>query len=162
MIITHYSLFLPLQPSTELRLPTDPSGFACAPAADWPSTKHRGLCLRPQPPPHSPDASLCHPAACTWHPSLRAQRQRALSHLQRLLTGESGSRSLCDSSSQVIDSGIACQPHLGEMQQANMVQAGPPLHVLLSWEFPPTCVVSCFQTATLGPERACSKQQGAC
>lgn len=138
------SLLCSPQPSVKLRLPSNPSGFARAPAADWPSTGHRGLGLWPQSAPHPPVAGLRHPEACTRHPPLRAQRQRALCHLQRVLTGESGGRRLCDSSSQVIDGGAACQPHLSKTQRANVVQAGPPLHALLSWEFPPTCVVSCF------------------
>lgn len=141
------SLLCSLQPSIKLRLPSNPSGFAHAPAADWPSTGHRGLCLWPQSAAHPPVAGLRHPEACTRHSPLWAQRQRALRHLQRLLTGESGGGGgrLCDSSSQVIDGGVACQPHLSEKRSApTSVQAGPPLHVLLSWEPPPACVVSCF------------------
>lgn len=67
--------FFSLQPSVELRLPSNPSGFARAPAADWPSTGHCGLCLRPQPAPHPPDAGLCYPEAHTWHPPLWAECQ---------------------------------------------------------------------------------------
>lgn len=154
--------FLLPQPGVKLRLPSFPGCVARAPAADGPSAGARGLCFRPQPASYPPVAGLRHPEARPRHPPPRAQRERALSPLQRLLTGESGSRRLCDSSSRVIDSGVTCQLHFSETEKAHMVQAGPPLHAPISWEFPPTCVVSCFKTAAHSPERACSKQQGAC
>lgn len=132
------------QPSIKFRLPFNPGGFACASAADWSPTGHRGLRLWPQSTPHPPVAGLRHPEACAWHSPIRAQCQWALCHLQWLLTGKDGSRRLCDSSSQVIDGGAACQPHLRETQRANAVQAGPPLHARISRELPHTCVVSCF------------------
>lgn len=114
-VTQNYLFSLSSQPGVKLCLPSDPGGFARAPAAHWPPTRHCELCLWPQSSIDPPDAGLRHPEARTWHPPLRAQRQRALSRLQRLLTGESDIRRLCDSSSQVIDSGVACQPHLCEM-----------------------------------------------
>ena len=85
-----FACFCCLQPCVELRLPSNPGGFACAPAAHRPSTGHRGLRLWTQSSPSPPDPSLCHPSTHAWHPTVWAQRQRALSHLQRLLAGESG------------------------------------------------------------------------
>lgn len=147
-LITTKLIIVPIsscpQPSIKFRLPFNPGGFARASAADWSPTGHRGLRLWPQSTPHPPVAGLRHPEACAWHSPIRAQCQWALCHLQRLLTGKDGGRRLCDSSSQVIDGGAACQPHLRETQRANAVQAGPPLHAHISWELPHTCVVSCF------------------
>lgn len=94
------------QPGAELRLPPHPRGSARPPAADGPPAEHCGLRLRPQPAPHPPVAGLCHPEARPRHPPLGDVRQRALSHLQRLIAGESGSGRLCDSSWQVIDGGV--------------------------------------------------------
>ncbi|TMS08896.1 Transcriptional activator GLI3 [Larimichthys crocea] len=79
-----------ISPALSFAYPSNPSGFARAPAADRPPTGHRGLCFWPQSAPHPPPTGLYHPKARTWHPPLRPQRQRTLSHLQRLLAGESG------------------------------------------------------------------------
>lgn len=111
-----------LQPGAELRLPSDPGGSARAPARNWPAAEHRELRLRSQPPPGSPDPGLCQPATRARHPPIRAQRQRALSHLQRVRTGESGGPRRGDSSSRVMDSTpAACE------EKAAAVKAGPPL-----------------------------------
>lgn len=140
------SFLCSLQPSAKLRLPSDPHGSAHAPAADRPSTGHCGLRLWPQSTPHPPVAGLCHPEACPRHPPLRAQCQRVLGHLQRLRAGESGIR--CDSSSQVIDGAVAYQPakkHAARVHAPGWTPpTPPPLCTLISWEFPPACVVSCF------------------
>lgn len=80
--ITALPFPLLLQPSVKLCLPSNPGGFARAPTADWPPTGHRGLRLRPQPASHPPVAGLRHPEARPRHPPHRAERQRALGHLQ--------------------------------------------------------------------------------
>lgn len=114
------------QPSIKFRLPFDPGGFARTSAAYWSPTGHRRLRLWPQSTHHPPVTGLRHPEACAWHSPIRAQCQWALCYLQRLLTGKDGGRRLCDSSSQVIDGGAACQPHLRETQSYRGTGRTPP------------------------------------
>lgn len=163
IIILHLfssSLLFSVQPGTELRLPPHPRGSARAPAADRPSAEHRGLRLRPQSTPHPPVAGLRHPEACPRHPRLWDLRQRALSHLQRLLTGESGGERPCDSSSQVIDGAVT---RWGGNTSALTCyrQAPAPLHAHLRGVSSYLCCLL-FLGCHKSREGACSKQQGAC
>lgn len=153
-------LLFPVQPGPELRLPPHPRGSARAPAADRPSAEHRGLRLRPQSAPHPPVVGLRHPEACPGHPPLRDLRQRALSHLQRLLTGESGSGRPCDSSWRVIDGAVT---RWGGNTSALTCyrQAPAPLHAHLRGVSSYLCCLL-FLGCHERREGACSKQQGAC
>lgn len=90
---------------------------------------------------HSPPLIHPTPAFATQRPvpgippsGLSASERSVISNDSSQVSGVG--KHPCDSSSQVIDSGVACQPHLRrEMRRANVVEAGRPLHVLLSWEF---------------------------